>query len=486
MRPADYQPLHNQSRNPVTDLSIFDIPQSCIFQGTVTTDQDFKILSANNEFLYTFHINEGEVRGLNLGHHFIDDGEFEKVVEKLKHDPDESWENESPILVEMIVTLQRKKNEAFKAICRVIRILRDGSTALMWTFNEIQVLKSNLCFNGTTSHLIDQGRLFGINGTLTTTELIPRFNGEGNYCGMDTSGIKFPLVATTMNSTEISNMTKHIKNIDPRICQGNWYTLSAMPNVAGMIIISSSGNIESINDPFAKHLFGKSEKQLLGKPIVDLIPQFYACLASMKSAKIKPEILVEEQLTLIDAKHPDPIYIRHNRHSKYDKTNQDSCTSGSCSVQAIHSDGTRLPVLLQQPTMKLDPQYRSYFAAWICFHREYPPLNAEEVDSSVQSLDTITSKLAINRDHYKFPEKLLQFEEPLTTDDFEIISDLGHGAFGTVHVGTYSLDPDKVKLAKKGTFYNQAHSSHQSLEMDKVRQHVANGNCNITKNKRPI
>ena len=444
MRPADYEPWHNLRRNSVTDLSIFDIPQTCIFQGTVTTDKKLQMLSANNEFLYTFQIKEGEIRGLNLGHHFIEDGEFEKVVETLKPEPDGSWENVSLILVEMIVTLQRKKNEAFKAICRVNRILRDGPTVLLWTFNEIQVLKSNLCFNGMTSHLIDQGRLFGINGTLTTTELIPRFNGEGNYCGMDSSGNKFPLVATTMNSTEISNMTNHIKNIDPRLCEGNWYTLSSMANIAGMIITSSSGNIESINDPFAKHLFGQSEKQLLGKPIVDLIPQFFACLASMKSAKMEPEFLVEEQVTLIDAKHPDLIYIRHNRHSKHDKTNQESGTPGSCSVQAIHSDGTRLPVLLQQPTMKLDSQYRSYFAAWVCFHREYPPLDAEEVDSSLKGLDTIASKLAINRDHYKFPEKLLQFEEPLTSDDFEIISDLGHGAFGTVHVCTYYLDPDKV------------------------------------------
>ena len=154
-------------------------------------------------------------------------------------------------------------------------------------------------------------------------------------------------------------------------------------------------------------------------------------------------------------------------------------------MHAVHADGTRLPVSLQQPTLKLEQQEEPFYAAWICFHREYPPTtrmqSTEEFESESKSknIDYLSDS--------KFPDYLLEHEEPLDISDFKILQSLGEGSFSFVRLCTYIFDPSQVFASNIDTICNQICNSEPNLKVDKTYYHhkqIANGNCNPQRNSK--
>jgi hypothetical protein len=485
--PEQYYHLTN-----ITDLShslqgVFIIDKTP-FQGIITTNKELKILTVNDEALYTLQYQEGDMLGSHITNY----------IEKIPHEI--LGENTVVFFNKLFMT--RKDSSMFRAFCQVSERIVQNHSVYIWMFDEIiQQSCILVCdervsiFNqGDIVNSID-GELFGYSNSdllkMNVTTVIPQLiitsiDLNKFYCGVSNHRVFFPLTCSKLLPDQLE---PYITSV-PEMMIGNAITLKVecMPNVAGMISVSQTGLIQNINNTFAESIFGISQDELIGSDISKLIPKYEECVMKMRwtsyiqegesppqpklwcntssestrISNLKPRILTDRVVT--------PKLLEKSPYALF-------CTPAACQVIAKHRDLSHLNVLIQCRRCKPLADEAPVHVLWISFHKEHfeysstnfdpPPLPSPQqspnqsylsvyIDTDMTSLSINTKEFVLTSPVISKPDPLpksypsisfpsnLQADQHHVIEDFDIIDSLGEGAYSFIKLCTYRHDPDKV------------------------------------------
>ncbi|CAG8601060.1 25398_t:CDS:2, partial [Racocetra persica] len=271
----------------------------------------------------------------------------------------------------------------------------------------------------------------------------------------------------------------------------------SMPTIAGVITAHATGIIQSCNSVFVKYLFGVGSQELVGKRCIEsLLPQFPRLIGVLTSERSLVEgVLISENAfrraaASISSTSTDKFIYSHTK----DFSSTTPPIPGPSGIIAIHRDGTEFDVDIQMRVVESPDE--PLHALWITYDRSANFAKEQTYFDRVENHENHVEKLEISRniEDDKIQEEKENFhiskfiaaggKPPLTThlssdrqiitppvmspapepfdpmsysaitlaktiDDFEILDNLGQGAYGQVKLAYNKNDLEKKRVVLK-------------------------------------
>ncbi|KAG0215266.1 hypothetical protein BGX28_000485 [Mortierella sp. GBA30] len=285
-------------------------------QAMITTDQDWRIVMANDvsSFVFGYHGSELATMGV-LG--LVASPYKEKLEALLRQQlQDDAFDgkDEHVLLCGKVIRIQ-KRNSHSAAASVWLKQRRDAAGQLLyiWVFEEISesvvsvVISSSgeiLNIEGAVLELYayDYMELLGrsITTLIPALEKLQSVDPETSFATLDVhqinvikffgsrskNGSTFPIICKILNPSEQIDPEANPFNLDQESMEGYLLRIISMPAIAGVITAHASGMIQSANTVFTKYLFGYPATELNEKKSVnDLIPQFQSILEKLLEEK---------------------------------------------------------------------------------------------------------------------------------------------------------------------------------------------------------
>ncbi|CAG8621218.1 13365_t:CDS:2 [Gigaspora margarita] len=268
----------------------------------------------------------------------------------------------------------------------------------------------------------------------------------------------------------------------------------SMPTIAGVITAHATGIIQSCNSVFVKYLFGVGSHELIGKRYIEsLLPQFSRLMDILASERSLVEgVLISENAfrraaASISATSTNKVLYSHTK----DFSSTSQSIQGPSGIIAVHRDGTEFDVDIQMRVVESPDE--PLHALWITFdrsanfakepsyfdnvynHSERFEINRHLGDEKIQEekenfnisrfievggKPPISTSLSSDRQIIT-PPVMSPAPEPFdpmsysaitlgkTIDDFEILDNLGQGAYGQVKLAYNKNDNEKKRVVLK-------------------------------------
>ncbi|KAF9281535.1 hypothetical protein BGZ68_006573 [Mortierella alpina] len=304
---GNYSSLHSPTRFT---------PQS---QAMITTDQDWRIVMANDVSSLVFGYHGSELGAMSILD-LVASPYKEKLEAILHHqmqDVSRDSKDEHVLLCGKVIRIQ-KRNSHSSAASVWLKQRRDAAGQLLyiWVFEEISesvvsvVISSSgeiLNIEGAVLELYayDYMELLGrsITTLIPTLEKLQSVDPETSFATLDVhqinvikffgsrskNGSTFPIICKILNPSEHIDPEANPFNLDHDSMEGYLLRIISMPAIAGVITAHASGMIQSANTVFTKYLFGYPATDLNEKrSINDLIPQFQSILEKLLEEKEQP------------------------------------------------------------------------------------------------------------------------------------------------------------------------------------------------------
>ncbi|KAG2235670.1 hypothetical protein INT48_008546 [Thamnidium elegans] len=319
-----------------TNISRY-LPQN---QAVITTQDNWRISLANH---IATRILSGSISSLDfIGKHILDFIDvthrpllLAKIV-KRRQDHNYSKLNGTVLICGDIIPIIKQDGTKSSASLWLKEKKNElGSSIFIWIFEQVFQSTIKLVLHNQKIQSIDKGvsELFGY----TETELhqqsiftiLPHFDSHHTLFGARTKlNVTFPV------------MVKHAEKDMIRII--------SMPTLSGLVTVRRNGTIENCNATFLKYLFGYPH-DLTNTNICKLIPDFLLLVGCLER-----DDLLQDGYVL------NNLVCRDILNSQKKKQSHDS------PIDAVHRDGTLLEIDLQ---LKLLPDHNN-LAIWITFDRE--------------------------------------------------------------------------------------------------------------------
>jgi hypothetical protein len=238
----------------------------------------------------------------------------------------------------------------------------------------------------------------------------------------------FPIMITKSNENDNLNSSQESTFNPLKLC------LVSLLNISGVLVMTNTGNIHSINSVCAKHLFGKNSESLINTDIVLLIPKIWE---HYKQLSVHPSVL-RTSLT-------NKLKRSLSSYSSLSDLSLASITQ----LQVLHNDGTLLNVSV---TMKPN---NGLLVLCITFKRD------DVQDPSIIESDGTPPSRPMQR-RQTAPAESLNYEKkksfhselPLsnrntTIDCYQILKKLGEGTYGFVRLASHKNDPEHIPVVIK-------------------------------------
>ncbi|KAI8093406.1 kinase-like domain-containing protein [Halteromyces radiatus] len=258
--------------------------------------------------------------------------------------------------------------------------------------------------------------------------------------------------------------------------------ITSIPMIAGLVTIRQDGIIEGCNDVFVKYMFGYSQEELVTgrKSITDLMPQFPGLLQSLRRDDLLQHGIIINNL--ICRKLVADLADSSSCKTTTITTGSDTPTFGGKRLTqtphgqplpvliAVHRDGTKFEIQLQLKLVEESDD--GICALWITFDRDStfsrfghkmdgPALeitqhNGLDEQSSPTSPYTPYSPASVtyNRPRAFSTASVTMPEYSAQTlasciDDYEILDEIGQGAYGLVKLAVHKQDETRKKVVIK-------------------------------------
>ncbi|KAJ3303955.1 hypothetical protein HDV03_003193 [Kappamyces sp. JEL0829] len=326
------------------------------------------------------------------------------------------------------VKLRRKDDKIIDAFVKIKETLANNTRVWIWHLDE-RIRYS--CVIG-LDHNGSLGEIFGVGESEVVghplTELVPSFvqsSARSYACGVCRAGLAFPLALESLENGKLA--------------------ISCSPQIHGLIITTCEEIILSCGIELAVSLLGMSEADLVGKHIDTVIPTFSNCVSSMEWVDLDTRSLSTDP-----AARDSKAFL---------------CSPKAFSATAIHRDGTHLPITVHCRSWK-DSEQTTLFAVWVSFHKDLQaagslndqllqctadPAGRDDSNPFESHRDSFTRDSAPKAKHNPepgfrpFPKSLeSSIGADLTSNDFEIIKDLGEGSYSFIKLAFHKSDPVKV------------------------------------------
>jgi hypothetical protein len=250
--------------------------------------------------------------------------------------------------------------------------------------------------------------------------------------------------------------------------EGNTVRIISMPVIAGLMTIKKNGIIEGCNDIFVKYLFGFSQQDLvLKKNISEILPQFSILFKNLtRDDLLQPGLIINNIICrklLQDNQKEDMLFKKQK--DKRALTHTPNNNQPLPILLGMHRDGTLFEVQLQ---LKLCESSKEEFALWISFDREVafkryghhhlislppppppPPIVKKEQKSPIVIPPSTKKRSPIKEISCDTSNKNdITYSTSTTIHDYDVLDNLGQGAYGLVKLAIKKNDPLQVKIMK--------------------------------------
>lgn len=361
-----------------------------------------------------------------------------------------------------------------------------GSSIFIWIFEEVFQSTIKVTLKKDLIESIDEGvsELFGYTSCQLLQKsihlLLPHFDDLNNFFGAQTKlNANFPV------------MVKHVVT-------KNMIRIISMPTLAGLMTVGRNGIIENCNAAFSKYLFGY-QQDLIESNIELLIPRFdelISCLERddlLQQGYILNNLVCRDVLnsyskihcSAITAKHRDgtsfdidlqiklldddnfALWIAFDRDSVFTQYGHTTCISPKQQQQfdkeyngllyplssIIRSKSINIPTVQQDAVKK-----KKSIHLPTNLKADQPTVAMTKITSfSRPSFTSTKSAIETTKQHIinsTWPRIGDYSAQTLKTsiEDYEIIDELGQGAYGLVKLACLKNDPEKVRVIPMSLF----------------------------------
>ncbi|RIB02649.1 kinase-like domain-containing protein [Gigaspora rosea] len=479
-------------------------------QAIITTDHQGNILNANDIACLIFSYSRAEISTIKA-FDLIASPYREKQEKSLALRPQNDHDNcEAVLACGKVIPIQRK-NEETSAASLWLKAKKDdvGNSIFIWIFEEIveSMMTAEIDEKGIIrSSSGDVKALYGytpeeIVGMRVTTlipalEVIPspdtrldieQINKTKYYGSRSKNCAKFPIIG----KISMPSIQEEMHDQESTIYR---LKIISMPTIAGVITAHATGIIQSCNSVFVKYLFGVGSHELIGKRYIDsLLPQFPRLIDILASERSLVEgVLISENAfrraaASISATSTNRVLYSHTK----DFSSTSQSTQGPSGIIAVHRDGTEFDVDIQMRVVESPDE--PLHALWITYDRsanfaKEPPyfdnvdnrserfeisrhLGDDKIQEEKENFNIsrfievggkppISTSLSSDRQIIT-PPVMSPAPEPFdpmsysaitlgkTIDDFEILDNLGQGAYGQVKLAYNKNDNEKKRVVLK-------------------------------------
>ncbi|KAG0236224.1 hypothetical protein BGW42_003869 [Actinomortierella wolfii] len=304
---GNYSSLHSPTRF---------VPQN---QAMITTDENWKIVMANDIASFIFGFHGFELVSMNMLD-LIASPYKEKLESILRsqgldeHGSENqdmnSKQQEHVLLCGKIIRIQKhNSHSAAASIWLKRRTDTSGKTVYIWVVEEIAesvvtaVISSSgeiLNIEGAIQELYGYEFLELLGRSITTLipglEKIQSVDPETSFATLDVhqinvikffgsrskNGSTFPVICRVLNPSDNIDPEANPFHFDSDQMEGYLLRIISMPAIAGVVTLYANGTIQSANTVFTKYLFGYPARELIEKKSMsDLIPQFTPILEKL-------------------------------------------------------------------------------------------------------------------------------------------------------------------------------------------------------------
>ncbi|ORY96432.1 kinase-like domain-containing protein [Syncephalastrum racemosum] len=475
--------LHNPSRF---------LPQN---QAILTTYDDWRVILSNDVAGLVLVGTGGSCRGL-VGNCVVDYIEptyrsrFLDMVMRRREELGRSEDNTGGMVLVCGNVLPIVKQDGTRSAASLwLKEKRNdaGSSVYIWIFEE------------GTIHYVDDAvqDLYGyrpdelIGATIDT--LIPSLAKDKRTGWQDVNrlrsfgsktklGAHFPIIA------KIHTVTPPLKGNADELSNGPCFTLriTSIPMIAGLVTIRRTGIIDGCNAAFAGYMFGLSQEELVKKDIAELVPQFPRLLYCLQRDDLLQHGIIINNL-ICRKLVADDKSVEKFLDGKPRRLTQAPNGQSLPVLIAIHRDQTPIEVQLQ---LKLVEGSDDVCALWITYDREATfarvghsqsattplelkqhnglglpaarrPIPSDNTTDNKNDKPTPITMRSATMEHKRSslqhqimpatPPALVYSAQTNATsiDDFEILENLGQGAYGLVKVAVRKDDPERKKVVIK-------------------------------------
>ncbi|KAF9421635.1 hypothetical protein BGZ94_008796, partial [Podila epigama] len=304
-----YSSLHSPTRF---------VPQN---QAMITTDQDWRIIMANDVASLVFGYHGGELTTMTILD-LVASPYKEKLEGLLRQQPQDTTmlENQEAqvLLCGKVIRIQ-KRNSHSAAASVWLKQRRDASGQLVyiWVVEEISESVVTAVISSSGEILNIEGAVFdlyaydymellgrSITTLIPALEKLQSVDPETSFASLDVhqinvikffgsrskNGSTFPIICKVLNPSEHIDPEANPFNLDQDSMDGYLLRIISMPAIAGVITTHASGMIQSANTVFTKYLFGYPATELTEKrSINDLVPQFQSILEKLLEEHSDPQ-----------------------------------------------------------------------------------------------------------------------------------------------------------------------------------------------------
>jgi hypothetical protein len=297
--------------------------------------------------------------------------------------------------------------------------------------------------------------------------LIPNFPSDYStspifgayYCGIKNEK-RFPIKVSVenINPGDKFSFLDKLYQIPPN---STLITIESMPSISGMISTTLDSEILSVNDSFARFLFGYSETEIVGRNLSNFIPELLDCLSGMKWMFAESRHRAFDKPNLSCLTNLSELSRRRSYHEQFSEKIQCFCTSNYTHLCAIHRDGSKIPIAIQCCKWNSGKNSDSLHAVWIVFQRDTigtglrgksclsPVLRPLEFKLDAPPMESSKSPIEIlapHQSHKHSPPRRFVFPENVKYDieDFNVIESIGEGTYSFVKLCKFSKDPGGV------------------------------------------
>ncbi|KAG1472454.1 hypothetical protein G6F56_001532 [Rhizopus delemar] len=398
------------------------LPQT---QAVITTQDDWKITTANQAAHQLFKRDFNNYHVLDL----IDSSQhcmlIDQIVKTREEDKSSALISGYPVLI-----IQDSSNNKASAILW----LKEKKSIFIWTFEPVyqstvklkidKQKKTILDVEDSVVDLFDYSASELIQRSINT--IIPQFDSSSTlFTGCSQLGATFPVIVNKEEQTD-----------DLRL------RITSMPTLTGTIQVNYEGQIEKCQDlTFVKYLFGTTH--VLSKPLSDFIPQFSTLLHCLKRDDMLIQGCILNSHICRSLLSHSPLQTTVNR-----RPSMTTPTGKPLPILvALHRDGTFLEIDLQvQITSRT-------LLIWIAFDRQAVLYRYGHKPVVLSS--SFEPKMVVNQRSQSINiPTLYHCHDQLphnkgTIDEYEIVDDLGQGAYGIVKLAYLKKDTEKKKVAIK-------------------------------------
>lgn len=253
--------------------------------------------------------------------------------------------------------------------------------------------------------------------------IIPQFDSSSTlFTGCSQLGATFPVIVNKEEQTDDLKLR-----------------ITSMPTLTGTIQVNYEGQIEKCQDlTFVKYLFGTTH--VLSKPLSDFIPQFSTLLHCLKRDDMLIQGCILNSHICRSLLSHSPLQTTVNR-----RPSMTTPTGKPLPILvALHRDGTFLEIDLQvQITSRT-------LLIWIAFDRQAVLYRYGHKPVVLSS--SLEPKMVVNQRSQSINiPTLYHCHDQLphnkgTIDEYEIVDDLGQGAYGIVKLAYLKKDTEKVMM----------------------------------------